>query len=69
MFSMTRRTVLQSAATAAAFGLAGRLEFTRPAFADTPVEPTVGFYKYKVGDIEITAIYDGIWRKPQEESS
>ncbi|TJU98298.1 MAG: MBL fold metallo-hydrolase [Mesorhizobium sp.] len=66
MFSMTRRTVLQSAAAAAAFGLAGKLEFTRPAFAQTPVEPTVGFYKYKVGDIEVTAVYDGIWRKPHD---
>jgi glyoxylase-like metal-dependent hydrolase (beta-lactamase superfamily II) len=67
MFSMTRRTLLQSAAAAAAaFGLAGRLEFTRPAFAETPVEPAVGFYKYKVGDIEVTAIYDGIWRKPHD---
>ncbi|MCA0045786.1 MBL fold metallo-hydrolase [Mesorhizobium sp. B283B1A] len=66
MFSMTRRTVLHSAAAAAAFGLAGKLEFTRPAFAQTPVEPTVGFYKYKVGDIEVTAVYDGIWRKPHD---
>ncbi|WP_457150304.1 MBL fold metallo-hydrolase [Mesorhizobium sp. P5_C1] len=66
MSSMTRRTLLGSAAAAAAFGLAGKLEFTRPAFAETPVEPTVGFYKYKVGDIEITAIYDGIWRKPHD---
>ncbi|RUZ99315.1 MBL fold metallo-hydrolase, partial [Mesorhizobium sp. M7A.F.Ca.US.002.01.1.1] len=35
MFNMTRRTLLGSATAAAAFGLAGRLEFTRPAFAET----------------------------------
>ena len=45
MFSMTRRTLLGSAAAAAAFGLAGKLEFTRPALAGLLVEPTVGFYK------------------------
>ena len=64
--NMTRRTVLRSATAAAAFGLAGRLEFVSPAFATTPVEPAVGFYKYKVGSIEVTAIYDGIWRKPHD---
>src|ERR1700679_693380 len=64
--NMTRRTVLRSATPAAAFGLAGRLEFVCPAFATTPVEPAVGFYKYKVGSIEVTAVYDGIWRKPHD---
>ncbi|MBY5364083.1 MBL fold metallo-hydrolase [Rhizobium leguminosarum] len=66
MFTMSRRAVLGSAAAAAAFGLSSKLEFVMPAFAATPLEPTVGFYKYKVGDIEITAIYDGIWRKPHD---
>ncbi|MDR6290242.1 MULTISPECIES: MBL fold metallo-hydrolase [Inquilinus] len=36
--------------------------------AETPLEPTVGFYKYKVGSIEVTAVYDGIWRKPHDPS-
>ena len=31
-----------------------------------PIEPTVGHYKYKVGSIEVTAVYDGIWRKPHD---
>jgi glyoxylase-like metal-dependent hydrolase (beta-lactamase superfamily II) len=66
MLNITRRTVLGSAVAAAAFGLAGKLEFIAPAFAETPVEPTVGFHKYKVGSIEVTAIYDGIWRKPHD---
>ncbi|TGQ11972.1 MULTISPECIES: MBL fold metallo-hydrolase [unclassified Mesorhizobium] len=64
MFNMTRRMVLGSAAAAAAFGIAGKLEFA--AHAETPVEPLVGFYKYKVGSLEVTAVYDGIWRKPHD---
>ena len=66
MFNMTRRMVLGSAAAAAAFGIAGKLEFTPAAHAETPVEPLVGFYKYKVGSLEVTAVYDGIWRKPHD---
>ncbi|PZM10576.1 MBL fold metallo-hydrolase [Rhizobium tubonense] len=66
MFNMTRRGVLGTAAAAAAFGLSSKLEFVLPALAETPVEPSVGFYKYKVGDVEITAVYDGIWRKPHD---
>ncbi|MEW6629285.1 MAG: MBL fold metallo-hydrolase [Pseudomonadota bacterium] len=66
MFNMTRRMVLGSAAAAAAFGIAGKLEFAPAAYAETPVEPLVGFYKYKVGSLEVTAIYDGIWRKPHD---
>ncbi|TGQ51780.1 MBL fold metallo-hydrolase [Mesorhizobium sp. M1C.F.Ca.ET.193.01.1.1] len=66
MFNMTRRMVLGSAAAAAAFGIAGKLEFAPAAFAETPVEPLVGFYKYKVGSLEVTAVYDGIWRKPHD---
>jgi len=63
---MTRRAVLGSATAAAAFGLSSKLEFVMPAWAETPLEPAVGFYRYTVGDVEITAIYDGIWRKPHD---
>ena len=66
MFNMTRRMVLGSAAAAAAFGIAGKLEFAPAAYAETAVEPLVGFYKYKVGSLEVTAVYDGIWRKPHD---
>ncbi|OHV86920.1 MBL fold metallo-hydrolase [Mesorhizobium sp. ORS 3428] len=66
MFNMTRRMVLGSAAAAAAFGIAGKLEFASAAFAETPVEPLLGFFKYKVGSLEVTAVYDGIWRKPHD---
>jgi glyoxylase-like metal-dependent hydrolase (beta-lactamase superfamily II) len=67
MLTMSRRGLLASAAVAAAFGLNNRkLAFVHPAYAETPLEPTTGFYKYKVGSIEVTAVYDGIWRKPHD---
>ena len=66
MLDMTRRTVLGAAAAGAAFGLAGKLEFIPAAYAATPLEPAVGHYKYNVGSVEVTAIYDGIWRKPHD---
>jgi glyoxylase-like metal-dependent hydrolase (beta-lactamase superfamily II) len=66
MPTLTRRSLLAGSAAAAAFGLAGSLEFITPARADAPAEPTVGFYRYKVGSIEVTAVYDGIWRKPHD---
>ena len=67
MFSMTRRGVLASASVAAAFGLYNqKLALIGPARAETPLEPGNGVYKYKVGSIEVTAVYDGIWRKPHD---
>ncbi|MEP6827677.1 MAG: MBL fold metallo-hydrolase [Aestuariivirga sp.] len=66
MINLTRRNALVSAAAAAAFGLSKPLAFVVPANADIQLEPTTGFYKYKVGSIEVTAIYDGIWRKPHD---
>jgi len=67
MFTMSRRGVLASAAVAAAFGLHGKkLAFVDPAHAEAPLEPVNGVYKYKVGSIEVAAVYDGIWRKPHD---
>lgn len=67
MFTTSRRGVLAGGALAGAFfGLAKPLRFIGDARAETPLEPTVGFYRYKVGSIEVTAVYDGIWRKPHD---
>jgi len=70
MLTVSRRGLLASAAVTAAataaFGLNKKLNFVSPVHADTPLEPTTGFYKYKVGSIEVTAVYDGIWRKPHD---
>src|SRR5271170_8363840 len=66
MLTVSRRGLLASAAAATAFGLNKNIAFVNPAKADTPLEPTTGFYKYKVGSVEVTAVYDGIWRKPHD---
>ena len=66
MLTMSRRGLLASAAVTAAFGLNKKIAFVNIAHAETPLEPTTGFYKYQVGSIEVTAVYDGIWRKPHD---
>ena len=66
MLTVSRRSILASAAVAAAFGLNKKVAFVGPAHAEMPLEPTTGVYKYKVGSIEVTAVYDGIWRKPHD---
>ena len=38
----------------------------RAVVAQKTIEPQPGFRKYKVGDIEVTALYDGFWEKPHD---
>lgn len=65
MVAMTRREVMFSAAaTAAAFGLSGRLAFLDTAHAQTVMER--GFHRYNVGSIEVIAVSDGIWEKAHD---
>jgi glyoxylase-like metal-dependent hydrolase (beta-lactamase superfamily II) len=64
MLMLSRRHALTSAALGVAFGVAKPLRIM-PAIA-APLEPTVGYYRFKVGAVEVTAIYDGIWRKPHD---
>ena len=68
MPKLSRRDVIVSAGFAAALGLDSRLVIHSPANAQlaNALEPTVGHYKYKVGSIEVTAVYDGIWKKPHD---
>jgi glyoxylase-like metal-dependent hydrolase (beta-lactamase superfamily II) len=67
-----RNLVFSAGATAAAFGLNGTLEFLPPAHAQKAgsgagtVPKVMGFKKFKVGDAEITTIFDGIWEKPHD---
>ena len=64
MKSISRRGFVISAATAgAAFGLDGPLEFLTPAFAQAAAKDLVTF---KVGDIEVTQMYDGIWERAHD---
>lgn len=69
MQSISRRGfVISAAAAGAAFGLNGPLEFISPAFAQKP-DPSLlekGFVKFKVGDIEVTQVFDGIWNKAHD---
>ena len=65
MTELSRRQLLASAATAgaaAAFssvGMPAAYANGTPAGTQAP-----GIYRYKVGDYELTAIYDGIWYRP-----
>ena len=67
MFRTSRRDIILSATAAgAAFGLNKRLALIAPAHAQTTPDPAKGFYRYKVGSVECTALYDGIWEKPHD---
>lgn len=66
MLNMSRRDVVVSAGLAAAFGLTSRLSVVRPALAQPAPDMGKGFYNYKVGSVEVTALYDGIWKKPHD---
>src|SRR3954447_22462991 len=66
MLSISRRGLLMAATMATAFGLPKSLALISDVHAAPAVEPTKGYYKYKVGSIEATAVYDGIWRKPHD---
>ena len=66
MQSISRRAFVISAATAgAAFGLDGPLEFVGRAFGQAATGPEV--VKFKVGDVEVIQLYDGVWEKAHDE--
>ncbi len=68
MFHVSRRDlVLGAAGACAAFGLSKPIAFIDAAMAQqTPPGP--GFRKYKVGDIEVFSLYDGVWEKAHDEN-
>jgi glyoxylase-like metal-dependent hydrolase (beta-lactamase superfamily II) len=64
-----RRFVISAAAATAVFGLDRPMEFIPPAQAqkkDGAAPTAMKFKKFKVGDMEITTIYDGVWEKPHD---
>ena len=69
MQNISRRGFVVSAATAAAaFGLDGPLEFIGSAFAQSNATLLdKGFVKFKIGDVEVTQIYDGIWNRELQD--
>src|SRR5437588_545686 len=66
MFQISRRDLVLGAAGAyAAFGLSKPIAFIGAAQAQqTPPGPA--FKKYKVGDIEVISLYDGVWEKAHD---
>ena len=60
MINVTRRNFLASSAGVTALGLSGQLAFLPSAQAADLREK--GHYTYRVGDIEVTSIYDGVWQ-------
>jgi len=66
MPEMSRRTVIVATGLAAALGLNRRLSIVAPVAAEPAPEPGKGYYRYRIGSIEVTALYDGIWKKPHD---
>jgi glyoxylase-like metal-dependent hydrolase (beta-lactamase superfamily II) len=65
MIDLSRRTLVLSSAFAAAFGLSGKFAVLT-ACAQSPDAAAKGFHKYRVGSVEVTALYDGMWAKPHD---
>jgi glyoxylase-like metal-dependent hydrolase (beta-lactamase superfamily II) len=65
MLDMSRRDFAVSVGLATALGIGTRLAVS-PAWAQKTPDPAKGFVTYKVGAVEVTAIYDGIWEKPHD---
>ena len=59
MTDLTRRTVLSAAAASACALGAGAPASPAQAAAPPAGKQAPGFYRYKVGDIEVTAVTDG----------
>ena len=63
MHTFSRRSLLTASA------LAGLAATTGPACATAPMAAAqgVGVYRYKLGDIQLTALHDGIWYLPIDD--
>src|SRR5262245_8153784 len=72
MDNISRRNfVLSATAASVAFGLDGPLEFIGSAQAQSYSNAKLldkGFHQFKVGDVEVTQIYDGIWNRAFEDN-
>ncbi len=64
---ITRRTALASAAAAGAASLAEPFALNRIAAANQPGKQAASYYRYKVGDFEVTAISDGVLNAPIQQ--
>ena len=66
MNALTRRTVLAGAVAAAGSTL---VPAATHAAAPASGKQAPGFYRYKLGDFEITVINDGVWNRKLEETT
>ncbi len=66
MTYISRRDAMVLAGLGAAFGFGSRLALVEPAWAQAAPDAGKGVYRYKVGSVEVTALYDGIWKKPHD---
>lgn len=64
MSDVTRRGVMAGAATATAAAMMGEFSWSTPARAEAPMagKQAASFYRYKVGDFEVTVVADGVTR-------
>ena len=68
MTCMTRRSVLTTAASATAGALIGAPVSPASAAAPPAGKQAPGFYRYKIGDFEVTVVTDGANTLPLPES-
>lgn len=66
MPAYSRRDALALSGLAAAFGLIGPLGLDQTAAAQQIADPAKGFHRHQIGDVTVTAVYDGIWEKPHD---
>ncbi len=67
MFEITRRDfIVSSAAAFAALGLPKQVAFLGAASAQARALMEEGFYRFKVGEVEMTTIYDGVWHRDHD---
>ena len=64
MSDVTRRGVMAGAATASAAAMMGQFSWSSSARAEAPQvgKQAASFYRYKVGDAEVTVVSDGVTR-------
>ena len=62
MNELSRRSVLAGAATASAAAMMGEFTWSRSARAEAPMvgKQAASFYRYKVGDFEVSVVADGV---------
>ncbi len=61
-----REFVLHTAMAGAVLGLDMPVAVSAPSMRRRTVDPQPGFHRYRVGEAECTALFDGVWEKPHD---